>query len=167
MQLIITYNKGPRFFIIFYWYSWQIYMVVSLKDKKGTNAFQKILNKSNCKLDKIPVDKDSKFYNRPMKSRIQDNDTEMYSTHHEEKSVVSERFIRTLTNKIDEYMNSILSNNFVNKFDDIFNKCNNAYNRIIKMKLANVKSSIYINFCIENKEKDPKFVVGDNVRISK
>ena len=91
----------------------------------------------------------------------------MYSAHHEEESVVSERFIRTLKNKIYEYMNSILSNKSINKFDDIFNKCSNAYNRTIKMKLVNVKSSIYINFCIENKEKDPKFVVGDNVRISK
>ena len=85
----------------------------------------------------------------------------MYSAHHEEESVVSERFIRTLKNKIYEYMNSILSNKSIN----IFNKCSNAYNRTIKMKLVNVKSSIYINFCIENKEKDPKFVVGDNVRI--
>ena len=43
-------------------------MVVPLKDKKGTNAFQKILNESNCKRNKVPVDKGCKFYNRPMKS---------------------------------------------------------------------------------------------------
>ena len=75
-------------------------MVVSLKDKKGTNAFQKILNESNCKRNKVPVDKGCKFYNRPMKSWLQDNDIEKYSAHNYEESVVSEVFVRTLKNKI-------------------------------------------------------------------
>ena len=68
------------------------------KDKKGimiTNAFQKILDQSNRKPNKIWVDKGSEFYNRSMKSQLEKKGIEMYSTHNEEKSVFAERFIRT------------------------------------------------------------------------
>ena len=53
------------------------------------------------------VDKGSEFYNRSMKSWLQDNNIEMYSMHNEGKSVVAERFIRTLENNIYEYITSI------------------------------------------------------------
>ena len=68
------------------------------KDNKGimiTNAFQKILDQSNRKPNKIWVDKGSGFYNRSMKSQLEKKGIEMYSTHNEEKSVSAERFIRT------------------------------------------------------------------------
>ena len=68
------------------------------KDNKGimiTNAFQKILDQSNRKPNKIWVDKGSDFYNRSMKSQLEKKGIEMYSTHNEEKSVIAERFIRT------------------------------------------------------------------------
>ena len=74
-------------------------MRCSLKDKKSitiTKAFQNILVGSNRKPNKIWVEKGSKFYNRSMKTFLQDNDIEMYSTHNERKSIVAERFIRTL-----------------------------------------------------------------------
>ena len=53
------------------------------------------------------VDKEREFYNRSMKSWLQDNNIEIYSTHDEVKSLVAERFIRTLKNKIYKYMTSI------------------------------------------------------------
>ena len=77
-------------------------MLGLLKDKKGitiTNAFQKTLKESNCKLNKIWVDEGSEFYNRSMKSWLEKNDIEMYSTHNEGKSVIAERFIKTLKMK--------------------------------------------------------------------
>ena len=77
-------------------------MGYSLKDKKDitvTNAFQKVLDESNQKPNKISLDKGSEFYNKPMKSFLQNNDVEMYSIHNEGKSVVAQRFIRTLKNK--------------------------------------------------------------------
>ena len=73
--------------------------VVPLKDEKGitiTNAFQNILDESNCKLNKIWADKGSELYNRSMKLWLQNSNIEMYSTHNEGKSVVPERFIKTL-----------------------------------------------------------------------
>ena len=110
MQLISKFNKGFRFLLrvidIYSKYAW----VVPLKDKIGVNianAFQSILNKSNRKSNKIWVDKGSEFYNRSMKSWLEKNDIEMYSAHNEGKSVVAERFIRTIKSKIYKHMTSI------------------------------------------------------------
>ena len=74
-----------------------------MKDKKGVsiiNAFQKILKESARKPQKIWVGKGSEFYNRSMKSWLEKNNIVMYSTYNEGKSVVAERFIRTLKSKI-------------------------------------------------------------------
>ena len=68
--------------------------------------FQKILDESNCKPNKIWVDKDSKFYNRSMKLWLEKNVIEMYLTHNERKSVVAERFIRILKKNIYKHINS-------------------------------------------------------------
>ena len=110
MLLISRFNKGFRLLScvinIYSKYAW----VVPLKDKKGVsivNAFQSILKKSNRKPKKIWVDKSSEFYNRSMKSWLEKNDIEMYSTHNEGKSVVAERFIGTIKNKICKHMTSI------------------------------------------------------------
>ena len=80
-------------------YAW----VVPLKDKEVitvAKAFQEILDESGRKPNKIWLDKGIEFYRRSMKSWLQDNEKEMYSAHNEGKSVVAERFIRTLKSKI-------------------------------------------------------------------
>ena len=65
---------------------------------------------------------------------MQDNNIVMYSTHNERKSVVAERFIRTLKNKNYKYMTSILKNVYIDKLNDIVNKYNNKKHRTIKTK---------------------------------
>ena len=102
-----------------------------------------------------------------MKSWLDKNDIEMYSTRNEAKSVVSERFIRTLKNKIHKYMTSISKNLYIHKLDEIVNKYNNTYHRTIKMKRVDVKSNAYINSSKEINDKDSKFKIGDIARISK
>ena len=109
MQLLSKYNKGIRFLLcvidIFSKYAW----VVPLKDKKGISivkAFQIISKQSNRKPNKIWADKGSVFYNVYFKKWLRDNDILMCSTHNEGKSVVAERFIRTLKGKIYKYMTS-------------------------------------------------------------
>ena len=125
MQLISKYNEGVKFLIyvidIFSKYVW----VVTLKDKKGVSivgAFQQILKQSSRKPNKIWVDKGSEFYYVYFKKWLRDNDIVMYSTHNKEKSVVAERFIRTLKNKIYKYMTSISKNVCIDKLDDIVNE---------------------------------------------
>ena len=170
MQLLSKYNKGIRFLLcvidIFSKYAW----VVPLKDKKGISiviAFQSILKQSNRKPNKIWVDKGSEFYNASFKKWLQDNDIVMYSTHNEGKSVVPERFIRTLKSKIYKYMTSISKNVYIDKLDDIVNEYINTYHTTIKMKPIDVKDNTYINTDKKINHKDPKFKVGDRVRISK
>ena len=171
MQLISKFNKGYRFLLcvidIFSKYAW----VIPLKDKKGVsivNAFQKILDKSiGRKSKKIWVHKGSEFYNNSFKKWLKDNDIKMYSTHNEGKSVVAERFIRTLKNKIYKYMRAISKNVYIDQLDDIVNEYNNTYHRAIKIKTVDVKDNTYIYFEKEVNDKDPKFKVGEHVRISK
>ena len=104
------------------------------------------LDESDCKPNKIWVDKSSGFYNRSMKSTLEKNDTEMCSIHNEGKSVVAEGFIRIVKNKIYEYMTSILKNVYVNKSDVIRGKYTNTYQRTIKIKNSDIKKSMYIDF---------------------
>ena len=91
----------------------------------------------------------------------------MYSAHNEGKSVVAERFIWTLKNKIYNYMTSISENVYIDKLDDIVNEYNNTCHRTIKMNPIDVKDNTYINIGKEVNDKDPKFEVGDHVRISR
>ena len=119
------------------------------------------------KPNKIWVDKGSEFYIRSMKSWPEKNDIEIYSTSKEGKYVVAEKFIRTLKNKIYDYMASISKNVYIDKLDDIVNKYNNTYHSTIKMKPVNVKSSTNINSNKEINDEDPKFKIGDIVRTLK
>ena len=64
-------------------------------------------------------------------------------------------------------MISISKNVYIDKLDDIINKYNRRYHNAIKMKPVDVKSSTYINSSKEINDKDPTFIVGDIVRISK
>ena len=182
MQLLSKYNKGIRFLLcvidIFSKYAW----VVPLKDKKGISivkAFQITLKQSNSRQrakctsakhvepNKIWVDKGSEFYNAYCKKWLRGNDIVTYSTHNEGKSVVSERFIKTLKSKIYTYMTSISKNVYIDKLDDIVDEYNNTYHITIKTKPIDVKDNTYKNADKELNNKDPKFKVGDRVRISK
>ena len=91
----------------------------------------------------------------------------MHSTHNEGKSVVAERFIRTLKTKIYKYMTSVSKSVYIDKLGYIVNEYNNTYHRTIKMKPVNVKDDAYIEFSKKVNDKDSKFKVGDYVRISK
>ena len=64
-------------------------------------------------------------------------------------------------------MTSISKNVYIDKLDDIVNEYNNAYHRTIRMKPVDVKNNTYIDSNKEVNDKDPKFKVGDQVRISK
>ena len=100
----------------------------------------------------------------------------MYSTYNEGKSVVAERFIRILKNKLYKHMTATGKNVYYDVLDDVVNKYNNTKHSTIKMKPIDVgdttKSSflernnkrVYID---EHNEKDSRFKVGDRVRISR
>ena len=117
MSLISKFNKRIKYLLcvidLFSRYSW----VAPLKNKKGDSiveGFQNMLNKSKRKSNKIWVDHGSEFYNNKFKIFLKDNDIEMYSTHNEGKSVVAERFIKTLKNKIYKHMTTTGKNLYFN-----------------------------------------------------
>ena len=110
MKLISKFNKGLKFLLgVIDVYSKHVW-VTPLKDKESTtitNAFQTNFNESNRKPNEIWIEKGIKFCNRSMKSFLQNNDIERYSTRNEGKSDMLERFIRTLKNKIYKYLTSV------------------------------------------------------------
>ena len=91
----------------------------------------------------------------------------MYSTYNQGKSVVAERFIRTLKNKIFKHMTVISKNVYFDVLDDIVNKYNNTVHRTIKMEPINVTSDSYVEYNEDSNKRNAKFKVGDHVRISK
>ena len=121
----------------------------------------------NLIANKIWVDKGGKFFNKSIKLWLEKNAMEMYSTHKEGKSVVAERTIRTLKNKIFKYMTSISNYVYIDKLDDLVNKYDNTYHSTIKMNLVDVKSNTYFNSSKETNDEDPKLKIADIVRILK
>ena len=113
------------------------------------------------------VNQGNEFYNNSLKDFLKINNIEMYSIYNEGKSVVAERFIRTLKNKIFKHMTAISKNVYFDVLDDIVNKYNNTVHRTIKMKPIDVTSDSYAEYNEDSNKKDPKFKVGDHVRISK
>ena len=94
---------------------------------------------------------------------VKDNDIEMYSIYNEGIFAVTERFIRTLKNKIYKYMASVSKNVYIHRLDVILNEYNNTYHRAIKMKPVDVKNNTYIDSNKEVSDKDPKFKVGAQI----
>ena len=91
----------------------------------------------------------------------------MYSTYNEGKSVVAERFIRTLKNKIFKHMAAVSKNVYFDVLDDIVKKYNNTVHRSIKIKPTDVTSDSYAEYNEDSNVTKPKFKVGDHVSISK
>ena len=168
MQSLSRKNKGIKYLLCLLDLYSKYAFVVPLKDKKGisiVNAFDKIIKQSERKPNKIWVDQGSELYNNNFKKWLSDNNVIMYSTYNERKSVVAERFIRTLKNKLYKHMKATSKNVYYDVLDDIVNEYNNTKHSTIKIKPIDVKDNkrVYID---EHNEKRSRFKVGDRVRIS-
>ena len=169
-QSLSRKNKGIKYLLCAIDLYSKYAFVISLKDKKGisiVNAFDKIIKQSNRKPNKIWVDQGSEFYNNNFKKWLSDNNIIMYSTYNEGKSVVAERFIRTLKNKLYKPMTTTGKNVYYDVLDDVVNEYNNTKHSAIKMKPKDVKNDNKRVYIDEHNEKDSRFKVGDRVRISK
>ena len=169
MQSLSKKNKGIKYILCAIDLYRKYAFVVPLKDKKGisiVNAFNKIIKQSKRKPNKIWVDQGGEFYNRVFTKWLSDIDIIMYSTYNEGKSVVAERFVRTLKNKLYKHMTATGKNVYYDVLDDVVNEYNNTKHNTIKMKPVDVgdNKSVFID---EHNEKDSRFKVGDRVRISK
>ena len=169
MQPLSRKNKGIKYLLCAIDLFSKYAFVISLRDKKGisiVNAFNKIIKQSNRKPNKIWVDEGGEFYNNVFKKWLSDNDIIMYSKYNEGKSVVAERFIRTLKNKLYKHRTATGKNVYYDVLDDVVNKYNHTKHNTIKMKPIDVKNNKRV-YTDEHNEKDSRFKVGDRVRISK
>ena len=169
MQSLSRKNKGIKYLLCAIYVYSKYAFVVPLKDKKGisiVNAFDKIIKQCKRKPNKTWVDQGSEFYNNNFKKWLSNNDIIMYSTYNEDKSVVAERFIRTLKNKLYKHMTAT-GKNVCYVLDDVVSKYNNTNHSTIKMKPKDVKNDNKRVYIDEHNEKDSRFKVGDRVRISK
>ena len=169
MQSLSRKNKGIKYLLCAIDLYSKYAFVIPLKDKKGisiVNEFDKIIKQSNRKPNKIWVDQGGEFYNNVFEKWLSDNDINMYSTYNEGKSVVAERLIRTLKNKLYKHITATGKNVYYDVLDDVVNKYNNTKHSTIKMKPIDVKNNkkVYID---EHNEKDSRSKVGDRVRISR
>ena len=162
MQSLSRKNKGIKYLLCAMDLYSKYAFVIPLKDKKGisiVNAFNKIIKQSNRKPTKIWVDQGGEFYNNVFKKWLSDNDIIIYSTYNEGKSVVAERFIRTLKNKLYKHMTATGKNVYYDVLDYVVSKYNNTKHSTIKNN-----KRVYID---EHNEKDSRFKLDDRVRISK
>ena len=170
MQSLSRKNKGIKYLLCFIDLYSKYAFVIPLKDKTGIsilNAFDKIIKQYNRKPNKIWVDQGGEFYNNIFKKWLSDNDIIMYSTYNEGKSVVAERFIRTLKSKLYKHMTAIGKNVYYDVLDDVVNKYNNTKHSTTKMKPIDIGDNNKRVYIDEHNKKRSKFKVGDRVRISK
>ena len=121
---------------------------VHLKDKGGisiVNAFRKIISKGR-KPNIIWVDQGGEFYNNLFKRFLKINNIEMYSIYNERKSVVAERFIRTLKSKIFKHMTVVSKNVYFDVSHDIVDKYKNTVHITIKIKPIDVTQDSYAEY---------------------
>ena len=110
VQLISKYNKGVRFLMFLLIFTANMLGLFRWNTRKGitiTAAFQRILDDSHCKPNKMWVYQTGKVYNRSMNQGLHDKNIEMYLKHNEGKSVVAERSTKTLRNKIYKHTSSV------------------------------------------------------------
>ena len=171
MQAFTKFNRGVKYLLavidVFSKYGW----LIPLKDKTGksvASALKTIFEDRKPK--KMWVDKGKEFYNKDVKDLI-----ELYSTEDEEKSSVVEKWIRTMKEKMWKYFSAKSTNVYIDQLPDLVKEYNNT--RHSSMKMTPVKASkkenelkVWRNLYpehLEIRDINPKFSVGDKVRISK
>ena len=171
MQAFSKFNRGIKYLLavidVFSKYGW----LIPLKDKTGksvASALKTIFKER--KPEKMWIDKGKEFYNKDVKDLI-----ELYSTENEEKSSVVERWIRTMKEKMWKYFTTNSTNVYINVLPDLVREYNNTRYSSIKMTPLEasekkneftVWKTLYPNR-LDILDINPKFSVGDKVRISK
>lgn len=176
MQKFSKWNKGYRYLLmvldVFSKYGW----IVPLKDKKGETvaaAFKKIFSKGR-KPKRLWVDKGKEYYNKSVKELLNSEGIEMYSTENEEKSMICERWNRTIKTKMWKRFTAQNSTEYLDMLPGLVEEYNNTKHRSIGMTpvKASKKKNESIVFLklygdVTTSLAVPKFKVGDRVRISK
>ena len=171
------YNEGNNFLLLvidtFNKYGW----IVPLKNKTGktlVKAFKTIFKEGRIP-KKLWTDKGKEFYNKNMKDLLKLNDIELYSTENEEKSSIAERWIRTMKEKMFKYFTDNNTYRYMDALPDLVEDYNNTVHS--STKLTPIEASkeenelkVWRNLYpdrYKTSRLNPKFSVGDKVRITK
>jgi len=176
MQAFSKDNNGMKYLLtvidVFSKYGW----IVPLKQKSGAavaEAFQSIFSQGR-QPEKLWTDKGKEFWNKDLKALLESRSISLYSTENEEKSSVVERWNRTMKENMFKYFSANSTRIYIDVLNDMVDKYNNAKHSSIKMTPA--EGSLKKNEAIvfrnlypidERKKPEPKFSVGDKVRITK
>ena len=177
MRALSEENEGVNFLLLvidtFNKYGW----IIPLKDKKGetmVNAFKTIF-KEGRKPKKLWTDKGTEFYNKDMDDLRKLYDIELYSTENEEKSSIAERWIRTMKEKMFKYFTDYNTNKYIDVLPDLVTNYNNTVHSSTKLtprdaSMKKNKLTVWRNLYPDRykiNRQNPKFSVGDRVRITK
>ena len=180
MESFVEYNKGYKFILciidVFSKYAW----CVPLKNKAGITILDEVKNITIVD-DRIPqkiwVDRGSEFYNKEFQKWANHNKITIYSTYGESKSVVVERFIRTLKQLITKYFTATNSRDWVSILPTVVDEYNNHIHSTIGMtpvEASDPENSVEVFNNIQHKPKKKtkknnknQFKIGDLVRISR
>ena len=177
MQALSEENEGYKFLLLvidtFSKYGW----IVPLKNKKGetmVKAFKTIFEEGRTP-GKLWTDKGTEFYNKKMDDLRKLYDIELYSTENEEKSSIAERWIRTMKEKMFKYFTDYNTNKYIDVLPDLVEDYNNTVHS--STKLTPIEASkeknelkVWRNLYpdrYKTSRLNPKFSVGDEVRITK
>ena len=173
MRALSKENKGFNFLLlvidIFNKYGW----IKPLKDKKGetiVKALKEIFKESGRRPAKLWTDKGREFFNKDVRDLV-----ELYATENEEKSSIAERWIRTIKEKMFKYFTDYNTNTYIDVLPDLVEDYNNTVHS--STKLTPVEASkkenelkVWRNLYpdrYKTSRLNPKFSVGDEVRITK
>ena len=177
MTAFKDYNDGYTFLLLvidtFSKYGW----IIPLKNKKGetmVKAFKTIFEEGRTP-GKLWTDKGTEFYNKNMNDLRKLYDIELYSTENEEKSSIAERWIRTMKEKMFKYFTDYNTNKYIDVLPDLVEDYNNTVHS--STKLTPIEASkeknelkVWRNLYpdrYKTSRLNPKFSVGDEVRITK
>lgn len=179
MNDVKEYNNNTRYFIniidILSKYVW----AYPLPNKSAISIYN-IFNKlfETVKPKYIWSDKGKEFYNKKFNELLTKNNIKLYSVYNENKSCIIERFNRTLKSIMYKYFHANNTYNWVDNLQKFINEYNNTIHSSTKMKPIDAKNKKYELYLLDlqqyrynelqmKKNKNPKFQIGDYVRIAK
>ena len=177
MQPLAKYNNGQKYILmiidVFSKYGW----AVPIKSKTGlavADALRKVL-KEGASPAMLWTDKGKEFYNKNVATLLHKHNIKLYSTENEEKASVVERWNRTIKTNMWKYFSANNTKRYIDILQKLIDKYNNTKHSSIGMKptVAREPSSyqhVFENLYAKNtkeRRKEPKFHLGDKVRIMK
>ena len=165
---LAKYNKNYKFIFTIFDNHTKFAWAIPLKDKSGkstTTAFKKLIETSKRKPEKVWSDRGKEFYNKTFLDFLKQNEIQIYSTHSDLKAVFVERFNRTLLDLIKEPMYIEGKACWLNHINSALDKYNNRVHTTTRMTPFEASNKPIDPPTYVNKPKQPKFQVGDYVRV--